>query len=106
MAGKASQMKLMDCRLLRVFGGLGLVGGALFFLDGLPLIAAYLVSAGLAFIAFSIGFKRRYQNVLASPPDGYELTGERLPNPPDGGDVEVWHRGIARVYVSAGSVAD
>ena len=101
MVGKIGQIRLMDRILLRAIGTLALVGGVIFFLDQLPLIGGYLVLAGLTFMAFSIGFRRRYQNVLKSPPDGYEFTGERLFTPPGEESVEVWHRGIARVYVAA-----
>jgi hypothetical protein len=101
--GQIGAGRLMDRRLLEGIGVLAVVGGVAFFLDAIPAIGVYLVAAGLIFLGFSQSMKRRYGTVLTAPPDGYRFTGERLPNPPDGGYVEVWHRGIARVYVQAQS---
>lgn len=98
MARETREVKLMDQRLLRAVGILALMGAALFFLNHFLLIASYLTLAGFAFLIASLGWDRRYQRVLKNPPAGFQFTGERLPNPPDGW-VEVWHRGISRVYV-------
>ena len=106
MARKTRPLKLMDQRLLQAVSILSFLGGALFFLDRLALIGGYLVLASIVFMAASYRFNRRYQRVLEHPPAGYEFTGERVPNPPDGVYVEVWHRGISRVYVAADSARD
>lgn len=106
MAGKARQIGLMDRRFLQALGGLALIGAALFFLDDLPLIGAYLGLAGIAFGLSSIGFSQRHARIASTVPDGYTFTGECVPNPPDSDLLEVWHRGINRIYVKAGSARE
>lgn len=102
MARENREVRLMDQRLLRAVGILALMGAALFLLNHFLLIASYLTLAGFAFLIASLGWDRRYQTVFKRPPSGFQFTGERLPNPPDGW-VEVWHRGISRVYVETAS---
>ena len=99
MAGKNRQMKLFDQRWLRALSVLAWLGSALFFGDHLPLIGGYLAAAGFALLVTSLGFERRYQRVLGTPPEGFEPTGEQFPNPPHGNTVAVYHRGVRRVYV-------
>ncbi len=100
MAGKDRPLTLFDRRWLRALSVLSWLGSALCFGDRLPVIAIYLALSGFAFLTTSLGFNRRHQNVLTAPPQGYEPTGERYPNPPGGNMVAVYHRGIHRLYVA------
>ncbi len=100
MAGKSGPLTLFDRRWLRSLSVLSWLGSAIFFVDRLPLVGIYLGLAGFAFLMASLHFDRRYHRVLPSPPEGYEPTGERYPNPPGGNSVAVYHQGIRRVYVA------
>ncbi|WP_053958908.1 hypothetical protein [Sulfobacillus thermosulfidooxidans] len=88
----------VDQIIVRGAGALAIVGGIIFFAIGVPQIGYYLVPVGIVFLAFTIGWKARYERVLDDPPPGYEPTGEVYVNP-GGPPVEVWHSGIRRVYV-------
>ncbi|MHB1610659.1 MAG: hypothetical protein ACYCT0_03100 [Sulfobacillus sp.] len=55
----------------------------------------------MIFWTFTIGWTARYQRVLDEPPnreEGWEPTGETYLNPGGKGPVQVWHKGIKRVY--------
>ena len=99
MAGKSRPLTLFDRGWLRSLTVLSWLGSAIFFIGRLPIIGIYLGFSGFAFLMASLHFDRRYQHVLTSPPEGYEPTGERYPNPPGDNSVAVYHRGIRRVYV-------
>ncbi len=96
---------LVDRTLVRATGIVSLVGGLIFLAIGVPSISYYLIPAGIIFLAFTVNWKARYENVLDEPPKGYEPTGEVYPNP-GGQPVEVWHLGIRRVYVRHKNVAE
>lgn len=84
--------------VVRGIGLLSLIGGTLFLLAHLKVIAFYLMGSGLIFLAFTLGWAERYQNVLAQVPEGFRPTGEVYENP-GGKPVAVYYKGIRRVYV-------
>jgi hypothetical protein len=89
----------VDQIVVRGTGTVAVVGGIIFGMVGIPQIMYYLIGAGIILLAFSLGWNARYQRVLANVPQGgYEPTGEVYVNP-GGSPVEVWHKGIRRVYV-------
>lgn len=105
---KKSVFVLVDRLIVRAVGTVAVLGGLAFFIAHLPTIGYYLVGSGIIFWAFSWSWNARYQNVRAEPPntaDGWEPTGETYLNPGGQGPVEVWHKGIKRIYVRTGKEA-
>lgn len=92
---------MVDRILVRAAGSLSIVGAMLFFwVVQVPLIAGFLLLVGLVLWAFTINWKARHEVVLSSPPEGFRPTGEHYSNPGAEHSVDVWHRGIRRVYVA------
>ncbi len=106
MAGTDRPLRLVDRWFLWGAAGVGYTMAAGFLAMRLDLIGIYLALAATAFGVFAVGYRTRHQRVLAEPPPGFEPTGERVPNPPGGEWLEVWHSGIRRVYVRAGAPPD
>lgn len=90
---------LVDRSIVRGAGTVSLIGAVIFIFVGIPSISVYLALAGIVFWGFSLGWKRRYENVLESPPDGFRPTGEVYANAGGEGSVAVYFKGIRRVYV-------
>lgn len=90
---------MVDRTLVRIAGSVSIAGGIAFWVANLPLIAGYLCLSGVVLWVFTLGWHARYQSVLSQAPDGFQITGETYPNPPTGQLVDVWQRGIRRVYV-------
>ncbi|MCY0880442.1 MAG: hypothetical protein OWS74_00450 [Firmicutes bacterium] len=91
---------LVDRTFVRVIGIVAIVGGLIFFGVNVPSVGYYLIGSGLIFLLSTWGWKKRYENVLEAPPEGFSPTGEIYINPGSTGPVEVWHKGIRRVYVA------
>lgn len=90
---------LIEIYIVRGIGTLALVGAAIFLIMAIHSIAIYLAAAGVAFWISSLGWKRRYENVIDVVPEGYRPTGEVYVNPGAGHDVAVYFKGIRRIYV-------
>ncbi|PSR38058.1 MAG: hypothetical protein C7B44_00595 [Sulfobacillus thermosulfidooxidans] len=88
----------VDKILVRGAAIAALIGGAIFGFYGISAVMYYLIAAGLILLIFSIGWTQRYQRVYEQAPPEYAPTGEVYANP-GGSPVEVWHRGIRRIYV-------
>ncbi|PSR23411.1 MAG: hypothetical protein C7B45_03305 [Sulfobacillus acidophilus] len=88
-------------RIVQLTGVVSIIGGILFqVVLHVPLIAGYLVGAGLVFELFTLGWDSRYQAVQSTPPEGFEPTGETYCNPGRDKWVSVWQHGIRRIYVA------
>lgn len=87
-------------RVVQFFGLTVIIGGLIFFWALLlPGLAYFLWGVGLVLELSTLGWSRRYENVLPEPPEDFEPTGEVYANPGGDGAVAVWHKGSLRVYV-------
>ncbi len=93
---------LVEKLVVRGIGTLALLGAIIFLIVGIRTITVYLGASGIAFWIASLNWRQRYENVVDTPPEGYQPTGELYENPGGDGPVAVYFKGIHRIYVKKG----